>query len=42
MTKSAYKRIIDIVITVLTAIAATLGTTSCMGYHTPLTAMLGL
>ena len=33
MSKNTYKRIIDIVITVLTAIAATLGTTSCMGYR---------
>ena len=31
MGKSGWKTVLDIVITVLTAIAATLTTTSCMG-----------
>ncbi len=35
MSKMAWKKIIDIVITVLTAIATTLTATSCMG-HGPL------
>ncbi len=30
MNKNVWKRVIDIVITILTAIAATLGTQSCM------------
>ena len=32
MKKIVWKKILDIVITVLTAIAATLGTTSCLGH----------
>ena len=42
MSKNTAKRLIDVLITILTAIAATLGTASCMGYHTPLTAWLGI
>ena len=31
MNKTIWKRLLDIAITILTAIAATLGTTSCLG-----------
>ena len=42
MNKIAWKRVIDIVITILTAIAATIGTQACTGQTTQLTALLGL
>ena len=42
MSKKTIKRILDILITILTAIAATFGTVSCMGHQTPLTSWLGI
>ena len=33
MKKKIWKKALEIVITILTAIATTLGTTACMGYN---------